>query len=105
MAAPRPHRSDGQFVRANPADRLDLVTRYRPAPPEPGKIARVLAAAGIRATPSATGAYADCPLCDRFAGLVIEPDGKRWRLVCGCRPARGRYDAADLMAALVGVGT
>lgn len=86
-------------------ERVDLATRVRPAAPAPGKVARRLAAVGIRTTPSATGAFADCPLCGSFAGLIIEPDGKHWRSVCGCRPARGRYDAADLMAALVGVGT
>jgi len=103
MAAPRPHGPDGQFVRWNPADRLDLVTRVRPAAAAPSKIARALDAVGIRTTPSATGAYADCPFCDRFAALIVEADGRHWRLVCGCRPARGRYDAADLMAALVGM--
>jgi hypothetical protein len=101
MEAPRPHGPDGQFVRWNP-DRVDLVTRVRPAEPKPTRIARLLAAVGIRATPSATGAYADCPFCGRFAGLIIEPDGRHWRLVCGCRPARGRYCAADLMTELVG---
>jgi len=103
MTAPRPHGPDGQFVRWNPADRLDALTRVRPATPEPGRIARLLAAVGIRVTPSATGGYADCPRCDRFAGLVVEPDGKHWRLVCGCLPARGRYNAADLMAELAGL--
>jgi hypothetical protein len=84
-------------------DRVDIVTRVRPSPPAPGKIARRLAAVGIRAIPSETGAYADCPFCDRFAGLIIEPGGKTWRLVCGCRPARERYDAVDLAADLVGM--
>jgi hypothetical protein len=103
MATPRPHGPDGQFVRWNPPDRVDIVTRVRPAAPKPTRIARLLDAVGIRTTPSATGAYADCPFCDRFAGLIIEPGGKRWHVVCGCRPARERYGAADLMADLAGL--
>jgi hypothetical protein len=82
--------------------RIDLVTRVRPTAPKPGRIARVLAAAGIRlVTPQSGSPYADCFLCGKFAGLIV--DGKHWYLVCGCRPARARYAAADLMADLAGV--
>lgn len=94
-------------TRAQPAmtspERVDVLTRVRPKAPALGKIARRLAAVGIRTVPTPDGGgYADCPLCDHFAGLIVEPGGDRWRLVCGCLPARGRYDAADLMAELSG---
>ena len=105
MQYSEPQRLEPTAARPAPAspDRVDIVTRVRPSEPKPGKIARRLAAVGIRAVPSETGAYADCPFCDRFAGLVIEKDAKHWRLVCGCRPARERYDAVDLAADLVGM--
>jgi hypothetical protein len=103
MTTPQPD----QPTRAQPVpaipDRVDIVTRVRPPEPKPGKIARRLAAVGIRtvATPDG-GGYADCPLCDHFAGLIVDPGGDHWRLVCGCLPARGRYDSADLMSELAG---
>jgi hypothetical protein len=105
MQTTPPQQNERIATRPSPAspERVDVVTRVRPKEPTPGKIAHRLAAVGIRTVPTPDGGgYADCPLCDHFAGLIVEPGGSRWRLVCGCLPARGRYDSADLMAELAG---
>jgi len=92
------------------ADRLDRVTRVRPtAGPRTtpgGPTTRLLRRLGIQLTPSGDGsAYGPCPLgCDSWHGLAVEADGRHWRLVCGCRPARDRFDQWDLMAELAGIG-